>query len=179
MKVSMKKSVFLGLLLLLPLLLSACNAPWGPAQAGASGGEDPNIGGGRAVVVGPAQMPTPSGTAIPIKQSVQPGSVVSTGSLTFTLVSVETQSGQTRVMYQVQGLPKNFVEGAAGSPWIVLPGGEIILALEGQGGGSPTGGAATEVQFTALPPNTRSFTLVLPNTWTGSTQTWYIPVRMN
>ena len=173
----MKKITFASLILL--LLLTACNAPWTTAQPGTSGSGDPNIGGGRAVVVGPAQMPTPAGTPIPIKQSVQPGSVVSTGSLTFTLDSVETHNGQTQVTFQLQGLPKNFVEPAtSGAPWIVLPSGEIILALEGQGGGSPTG-TATQVQFTALPPNTKSFTLVIPNTWTGSPQTWYIPVRVN
>lgn len=164
----MKKIAILGVMFL--LLLSACD------MGGAATG-DPNVGGGRAVIVG--QMPTPSGTAIPVKQSVQPGSVVSTGSLTFTLDTVQTQGSATLVSYQLQGLPKNFTEKTSVSdPWIVLPTGEIILAREGEGGGSPSG-ASTQIQFTALPANTRSFTLVIPNTWTGSLQTWYIPVRMN
>ena len=165
-----------GLLALIFFLfaLSGCNAPLGPAQGAATG--DPNVGGGRAVVVG--QMPTPAGTAIPVKQSLSPGSVVSTGSLTFTLDSVETQNGQTVVTYQLQGLPRNFSEAVTtGSPWIVLTDGEILPALEGEGGGSPVG-AARQVQFTALPPSARSFTLVIPNTWTGSLQTWYIPIKM-
>lgn len=173
----MKKLPFPGLvgLIFFLLALSGCNAPLGPAQ-GAASGNDPNVGGGRAVIVG--QMPTPAGTAIPIKQSVLPGNVVSTGSLTFTLDSVETHSSQTVVTYQLQGLPKNFSEAlTTGSPWIVLTDGEILPALEGQGGGSPVG-MTTQVQFTALPPSTRSFTLVIPNTWTGALQTWYIPVRM-
>lgn len=156
------------------MLLAGCNAPLAATN-------DPNVGGGRAVIVG--QMPTPAGTAVPVKQAVQPGgganSVVSTGSLTFTLDAVATQGSATLVTYQVQGLPKDFSERAdVSDPWIVLPSGEIILTRVGEGGGSPAG-TSTQIQFTALPATTRSFTLAIPNTWTGSLQTWYIPVRMN
>lgn len=169
----MKKILSIGVLFIL-LSLAACNAPWSAAQAGSN--SDPNVGGGRAVVVG--QMPTPAGTAIPIKQAVQPGGVVSTGSLTFTLEEVKTQGSLTEISYQLQGLPKNFAESTQISdPWIVLSSGEILLAREGEGGGSPVG-SATQIQFESLPSSTRSFTLVIPNTWTGSPQTWYIPVRL-
>lgn len=161
-----------ALTLLLILSLSACDGAWAPAATSA----DPNVGGGRAVIV--AQMPTPDGTAVPVKQAVRPGSVVSTGSLTFTLNQVQTQNNQTEITYQLQGLPANYADApAVGMPWIVLLNGEIVPAVEGLGGGSPAA-AASAIQFPALPAGTREFTLVIPNRWTGSPQTWYLPVNL-
>ncbi len=83
------------------------------------------------------------------------------------------------VEYQVKGLPKNYApDSSAGEPWLILLDGSII-PMSSSGGSGADGLEATHLEGAALPGEANGFTLVVPNTWSGSVQTWFIPVRIH
>lgn len=123
--------------------------------------------------------PTPEFPAEPSFQAMAPGQSVQFGRIIFTLVSVQLGDGQAVVNYQVQGLPDNYMPiPGQGDPALLLTDGQSVRASENSGGGGP-GLEMVRLVFPSLPAGTQGFTLVIPNSWSGSPSIWNVPVRIN
>lgn len=122
----------------------------------------------------PAQA---NGTVIQLK-GAQQGATVSRAKLQVTLAQLKVTGKQTSISLQVSGLPKNYQPvGGFGDPTIVLTNGKVLKITQSQGGGGQ-GMEIAQYTFPALPAGTKTFFLMVPNSWTGKIETWKIPVTV-
>ncbi len=106
------------------------------------------------------------------------GQALSFGEVTFNLVETRADAERTLVRYQVSGLKPNYAPIAGlGAPWIGLPNGQRLEVLDGGGGGGKNN-ENSSYSFPALPAGVLSFTLYVPNNWSGKAQTWNIPIEI-
>jgi hypothetical protein len=182
--------VFRAFLLVLVLLSAACNSGPQPAVAPKSAGATPQAGGGMmptatqpagelpeaptlpTTTSHPTMAPTPSGPV-----ALEPGQSIQLGPILFVLVDMKEETERTLISYQVEGMPFNFqpAEGL-NNPYLALPDGQRLEAIEG-GGGNSGGTETASFIFPNLPAGVQSFKLVIQNNWSGQVEDWTIPIR--
>lgn len=191
------------LILTLALLLNLLSGCGGQGALGGSSG-DPNVGGGRLASADadsgggrlpPADSPASESARQLFPLSMQgtpgielaplaPGDSAQRGAVTFQLDQVQIGAALTVVAFTVSGLPTGYqpAEGS-GEPSILLADGQVFQASGGRGNGA-IDTSCTQVTETArytfptLPAGTQEFVLVIPNNWTGTAETWRIPVKV-
>jgi hypothetical protein len=152
---------------------------------GADGSAVDDAGGGKtdpAEFAGEAAQPPQGSPAFPSVdlQPLRPGESATRGALTFTLDAVSPEAAETSINWQVSGLPGGYApSGQEPVISIQLADGTLLQAVGAQGAvtGMENGAVETaRMTFPALPGGTRAFTLLLPNAWSGTPETWVVPV---
>ncbi len=145
-------------------------------------GEDGDVGGGvaplEATLPGPSAQGSENAPVVDLPQ-VRAGEAVEHGAMTFMIGQVQNTPEQFYIEYTISGLGTNYQPPAAHvDPAILLPDGRLLPPISGEGSGSP-GSETVQAVFPALPPGTQSFQLVLENQWSGSPETWRVPVNID
>lgn len=162
-------------------VFSATPAAHDPNAGGGKGAPVEEAGGGIALPGSEEAAPTApapiEGVALP---PLAAGGSIEHSAVTFQLNQVETAASSTVLRWQVSGLPENYAPGknAGGEFSLQLGDGSLLKAIGAEGGANTSSGESGVVTFPALPGGTKSFILVIPNSWSGNTETWLIPVTL-